>query len=144
MTTSLNTLVAKEHVADLRRAADQRRTIPSSSGTARTPTVELRLAAAHEARLVHALAQLDDARDLEGQALIALVGGDAVAALSLADQRVVANPFVCTSDAVALLRLRAEHLSNADGRSPRLRRLRLAARWPAHRTARSTSARIGC
>ena len=56
------------------------------------------------------LAQLDDAKPLEGEILIAFVAGEAVAALSLTDGRVVANPFVATAHVVTLLRLRQEHL----------------------------------
>jgi hypothetical protein len=72
--------------------------------------VELRLAGPTEASSVRRLAELDSAPELTGDVVIALVDGDAVAGLSLLDQRVVANPFVPTCDAVALLRLRAKHL----------------------------------
>jgi len=84
--------------------------------------IELRLLGAHEAYLVRRLAALDDAPELEGQILVALVGGQAVAALSVRGRRVVANPFIPTSDAVALLRLRAAQLSNGRRRASRLRR----------------------
>ncbi len=128
MTTVMNALVAREHVADMRRAAERRQPIPSSSGNGHVAAIELRIATADEAPLVRRLASLDDARDLEGQVLLARVGGEAVAALSLCDQRVVANPFVPTREAVALLRLRVAQLSgpNAHRWSRRLRRLRLA------------------
>lgn len=55
------------------------------------------------------LALLDSARPLRGRALVAEVDGRPVAALSLDDGRVVADPFTHTADAVALLRLRAKH-----------------------------------
>jgi hypothetical protein len=45
--------------------------------------------------------------------------------MSLRDQRIVADPFVPTADAVALLRLRAEHLAPAMGRRRARRALRL-------------------
>jgi hypothetical protein len=123
--TSMNALAAREHRADLRRAAERRRRgsispPPSSSTQGHTPTVALRLAHRDEADLVRRLAAVDDAPMLDGQVLLALIDGEAVAALSLRDGRVVANPFVLTQEAVALLRLRAKHLSGA---SPR-RRLR--------------------
>jgi hypothetical protein len=86
--------------------------------------IELRLAQPNEADLVRGLAELDSAPELTGQVVIALIDGDPVAGLSLVDQRVVANPFVATSEAVALLRLRAEHLSGA----PAVRRPRVALR----------------
>jgi hypothetical protein len=82
-------------------------------------TMELRLAELGDAGVVRRLADLDDARELEGPVLLALLDGDAVAGLSLRDGRVVANPFVASADAVALLRLRARHLSGA---LPRRRR----------------------
>ena len=71
--------------------------------------------------MVRRLASLDDAPALTGQVLLALVDGEAVAALSLSDGRVVANPFLPTEAAVGLLRLRAQHLSV---KRPRRRRFR--------------------
>jgi hypothetical protein len=128
MNTAINTLLAAEHVADLRRAADRSRATPSSAAAAPAPAIELRIVHA-EARAVRRLAALDDAPELTGQVLLALVNDDAVAGLSLQDRRVVANPFVPTREVVALLRLRAEHLSGARAHRPlrRLLRARLAA-----------------
>ena len=82
------------------------------------PTVALRLAGSDEAHMVRRLAALDDAPPLEGPVLLAFVDGEPVAALSLLDQRVVANPFLFTRDLVDLLRLRAEHISGP-GPGPR-------------------------
>jgi len=125
MNSSISSLAAKEHVADLRRIADGRRAAPNTSQlNASTPedalTVALRLAGADESPIVRDLAALDGAPNLEGPVLLALTDGEAIAALSIRDARVVANPFVHTDAAVALLRLRAEHLS---GKRPRRR-------WP--------------
>jgi hypothetical protein len=114
--TNVNALVAREHVTDLRRAAERERRTASSAVEANTPAIELRLVGPDEAHLVRRLAALDDAAELEGQVLLALIDGDAVAGLSLCDWRVVANPFVSTRDAVALLRLRAELATNARAR----------------------------
>ncbi len=75
--------------------------------------IELRFAHPDEADAVRRLAELDSAPELTGQVVIALLNGEPVAGLSLLDERVVANPFVSTREAVALLRLRAEQLSNA-------------------------------
>lgn len=75
--------------------------------------IELRFAHANEADVVRRLAELDSAPELTGRVVIALLNGEAVAGLSLLDERVVANPFVSTREAVALLRLRAEQLSGA-------------------------------
>src|SRR5438270_551921 len=82
-------------------------------------TLALRTAHADEAPVVRRLAAVDDAPPLEGQVLLALVDGQAVAAKSLADGRVVANPFVPTRDAVALLSLRASQLSRQRARRRR-------------------------
>jgi hypothetical protein len=75
--------------------------------------IELRFAHPDEADAVRRLAELDSTTELTGQVVIALVDGEPVAGLSLPDERVVANPFVSTREAVALLRLRAEQLSDA-------------------------------
>ena len=131
MTTPINSEVAKAHVADLHRVAEQRRSIrsaprPNAAESTSSPAVELRLAGPDDGRVVEHLAALDDARVLEGQVLLALIDAEAVAALSLRDGRVVANPFVRTEAAVALLRLRARHVSGTRSRS----------RWPVVRRPR--------
>lgn len=56
------------------------------------------------------LAALDSARPLQGPALVAEIDGEAVAAIGLDDQRVVADPFTNTADVVELLRIRAERM----------------------------------
>jgi hypothetical protein len=127
MTGTLNALVAEEHVADLARAAARYSNIPSRPLWRSGPSVELRPARAADAAAVRRLAALDDARELEGPVLLAIVNGEAVAALAVDDGRTVANPFVPTAHAVSLLRLRAAHLSNSRRRRRiRLPRLRLA------------------
>lgn len=82
-------------------------------------TVALRLARRDEHDIIRRIAALDDAKPLTGDALLALVDAEPVAALSLTDGRVVANPFVPTAQAVSLLRLRARQISDA---APRKRR----------------------
>ena len=127
MTSSLTALAAQEHVHDLERQARRARKQDSQSD-ASTASIELRLARADESPVLHRLAQLDDAPDLDGDALMALIDGDPIAALSLSDRRVVANPFVRTEHAVSLLRIQADHLFGRRERR-RLRgipRLRLA------------------
>ena len=52
------------------------------------------------------LAELDGERPFAGPALIAEAGGVAIAAISLFDERVVADPFEPTTVAVQLLRMR--------------------------------------
>jgi hypothetical protein len=133
MTSTINARVAEEHVADLRRVAGRRHGALTSRDEGYAARVELRLAEADEVHVVRQLADLDDACPLEGPVLLALLDGDAVAGLALRDRRVVANPFVPADEAVALLRLRAEHLSSVPVRRrlwhlPRLRLARPARR----------------
>ena len=127
MTSTLTALAAQEHIHDLEREA-RRAHKEDAESDAPAPSIELRLARADESRVLHRLAQLDDAPDLDGEALLALIDGEAIAALSLSDRRVVANPFVRTQHAVTLLRIQADHLFGRRERR-RLRampRLRLA------------------
>jgi hypothetical protein len=89
--------------------------------------VSLRLATPEDAAPLHVLAELDEEPELAGQVLLAMIDGEPVAAMSLDDGRVVANPFVATTDAIALLRLRARHLARK--RSPGRRRPLLRPRF---------------
>jgi hypothetical protein len=92
------------------------------------PRIELRLAGIDDNGDVRRLAALDEERELEGAVLLALLDGHAVAALSMRDGRSVADQFVLTRELVALLRLRAEHLSPGTPAPHRgTRRLRLGA-----------------
>jgi hypothetical protein len=119
MTSTLSALAAREHTNDLLRDAKRRRRETDSTSQGSVSAVELRLARVEEARTVRQLAELDSAAELEGEVLLAVVDGEAVAALSLDDQRVVANPFVPTQDAVKLMRMHADHLFGR--RAPRRR-----------------------
>ena len=96
--------------------------------TSDTSTLAIRVAQTDEDPDIRRLADLDDSRPLEGEVLLALVDGEAVAALSLDDGRVVANPFVPTADTVRLLSLRASQLARwrPRRRVVRLPRLRVA------------------
>ncbi len=124
MNASLNAVMAQEHMSDLARAAAHYNDVPSRPQWRAGPAVELRPARADDDHAVRELAELDDARPLEGPVLVAVVGGRAVAAIALDDERVVADPFVATAHAVSLLRMRARHVSDVS-RRPR-RRLRLS------------------
>jgi hypothetical protein len=75
------------------------------------PTISIRFAAPTEATAVRRLAALDDAPVPRGRVLIAVVGGEPLAAMSLDDGRVVADPFRRTADVIALLRLRSSLLA---------------------------------
>jgi hypothetical protein len=75
----------------------------------------------------HALAELaalDSARSLTGARIVGEVDGRIVAAVSLQDGRVVADPFVPTADVVEILRLHTAG-ARADAARPRSRRPRL-------------------
>jgi hypothetical protein len=119
MTGTLNALLAEQHVADLTRAAARYHETPSRPLWRSGPVVELRPARADDEAITRRLAALDEAAELDGPVLLAVVDGEPVAALALDDGRVVANPFVPTAHAVSLLRLRAGHVANV---SPRRRR----------------------
>ena len=88
-------------------------------------TLVLRVAQSNETPVVRRLAALDDSRPLDGDVLLALVDGEAVAAVSLDDGRVVANPFLPTADTVKLLSLRASQLTGLTGPSAGPRRTRI-------------------
>ncbi|MFZ0043587.1 MAG: hypothetical protein WAK93_19925, partial [Solirubrobacteraceae bacterium] len=113
MNPMLNALIAQDHLADLRRTADRRNEHLGRATDDDNPTLELRFAVASDTDALHRLAALDEIPELQQPALVAVVGGEAVAALSLVDESVAANPFVPTAHLVALLRLRAEHLAVA-------------------------------
>ena len=90
----------------------------------------IRPATAADGAVLERLAVLDSQRPIAAPALIGERDGTAAAAISLADGRVVADPFVPTAQLVAILRLRASALT-AYARQPSLReRIRAAlARW---------------
>ena len=130
MNTTLTSVVASEHIAELRRAAEHHRaaTAVPSPRTSNQQIVVLRPAEPNDTYDVSRLAQLDDAPAPVSPVMLAFVDGEAVAALSLNDGHAVANPFVPTQKAVALLRLRASQLSRARRRwwQPRILRPRAA------------------
>lgn len=93
-----------------------------------SPTYVLRHARPGEARAARTLAALDSALPLRGEVLLAFSGLRAVAAISMLDGRVVADPFVPTLEAVELLREHADGVRAGRGlrrRDARLRHLRL-------------------
>jgi hypothetical protein len=91
------------------------------------PTIAIRPVYGDEAEIVRDIALLDSARPLTGPALLAVVDGWPVAAGSLTEDRVVANPMVETAAAVDLLRERMAHLRR-DEQPRRSRRSRLLTR----------------
>ena len=86
-----------------------------------TPTISIRAATAADGRALMRLAALDSAPMPFGPTLLAEVDGTVMAAISLRDERVVADPFSRTADLVALLRMHAETVAApAAGRFERL------------------------
>lgn len=86
----------------------------------------IRRAGHDDAHTLAALAALDSARELQGEALLAEADGVPVAAVELASGRAVADPFQHTAAIVELLRLRAARMS-----APAPRRLRGSVLRPA-------------
>ncbi len=64
------------------------------------------------------LAALDETTPLTGEVLLAIADGQAVAAMSVDDGRVAADPFTRSDEAVALLKVRARQARRRSG-SPR-------------------------
>jgi len=85
----------------------------------------IRIATDDDAYALKQLAGLDGKRPIEGDALIGEIAGRPAAAISLSDQRVVADPFEPTSQLVALLRMRSQAI-RAYQRTPELRKRMLA------------------
>ena len=75
--------------------------------------ISVRLARARDAEALAALAALDPAAPLEGEALVAVAGEVPVAAMAMRDGRAIADPFRPTADLVALLGARREQLRRA-------------------------------
>jgi len=101
----------------------------------RSESILIRTATQDDEQTLRRLAQLDSERRLAVPALVAEVDGVPRAAVSLANGRMVADPFARTVDIVALLRLRAERLDVSPDRSEPggglpLRSLRAALRRP--------------
>jgi hypothetical protein len=122
MTSEMNVMVAREHVSEMRRRSAGVQEIDRVVTATARPSLELRLASVDDGEAVDRITALDDARPLDGQVLLAIIDGEAVAALSLLDGRVVANPFMRTIEAVELLRRWADDRSPSRARRrPRLR-----------------------
>jgi hypothetical protein len=103
---------------DVRRASRRDHVGMIDSGTA---TIAIRVATPADDEALDALSRLDSARKLLRPALIASVDGRPAAALSLTDDRVVADPFRPTDDVVLLLRARRAALRHGAPVAPRRR-----------------------
>ena len=95
--------------------------------------IAFRSATADDDQVLRDLSELDSARPVQRPAVLAVVDGEPVAAVSLRDGQIVADPFTRTEDVVAMLRARVAALAAERARStrlpgvPRLPRLRPAA-----------------
>ena len=97
-----------------------------------TQTISLRVASDRDARVIEKLSALDSKPALHAPAVVALVDGRPVAAASLSDASVVADPFVPTADVVELLQARvAASTATAKARRPRFPRVGLPRLRPA-------------
>ena len=97
-----------------------------------TSTIAMRAAATDaDERIVRKLAHLDSAATPAGPVVIALVDGRPVAAASLTDGAVVADPFEPTADVVELLQARVAASAPAAARARRRPRFALPRLRPA-------------
>jgi hypothetical protein len=89
----------------------------------------IRAATAADADALARLAQLDSQPPLTGPVLLGDLGGSPAAAISLADGRVVADPFRATAQVVVQLRIQAA-AARALERTPSLRERMIAGLSP--------------
>jgi hypothetical protein len=93
-----------------------------------TSTILLQQASPSDDAALRDLAQLDSARPLTRPALMAVVDGRLIAAASLAEDRIIADPFADTAQAQRLLRLRLAEVAARRAGHPRRRAPRLSLR----------------
>jgi hypothetical protein len=134
MNSDLTHLLAQQRAADLQRAGERARRAGETRLARELPDmrdcpVTIRWATPDDIALVREIADLDSRRPPSGACLVAELGDEMVAVLSIETGDVVANPFRHTAHAVALLGVRAKQLA-VTRRSLRtgLRRLRLGRR----------------
>jgi hypothetical protein len=94
----------------LSRLFKWRKTLCGERAPGHTATITLRLAIAEDTAALERLAALYDRPLLAGPALLALVDGELQAALTLAGDRELMEPFLPTAGLVDLLALRAQQL----------------------------------
>jgi hypothetical protein len=99
---------------------------PTKSFDAHSPAMTLRYAVPADAAELDRLAQLDSQRAPRGIVLVAEVGGELWAAISLDDHHAIADPFRPTGELVALLVERARQLRRSQRGGPQ----RLPRVWP--------------
>jgi hypothetical protein len=111
MDSRMSLQIANERIADWHRSAAAAHVATAEAEPKATPVIALRRADADEAGDLRELAALDSKRPLTGEAIVALVDGRLVAAISLDDLQIVADPLVPTADVRVLLRQRATQLT---------------------------------
>jgi hypothetical protein len=121
MQSHLTLLLARERHRDIYTAARGR--VHDTPSRPLFASIAVRLATANDQEALERLAALDSTDPPRGSTLVGELLQRPVAALSLSDGRVIADPFVATADVVALLRLRARQLG---ARRPRRQRTRRA------------------
>jgi hypothetical protein len=94
----------------------------------------IRLATDTDAEALRRLAALDAQAPLEGSIIIGELHGEPVAALALADDRTIADPFRPTAHLLATMRVRAQSL-RAVHRTPSLRERMIAGLPATYRSA---------
>lgn len=109
-------LVKAERARDLQREARRARlvaTARANPGVGKPVEITIRDAQPQDFAAVERLAALDGRPAPGGRVVLASVGGAVRAAIGM-DGGVVADPFVPTTDLVALLRVRADQLARGD------------------------------
>jgi hypothetical protein len=113
MDSRMNLEIAQERIADLQRSAAARHRAAELVEEPKQPgrVIALRPAGPDETDELARLATLDSARPLRGETIVAVVDGRLVAAISLDDGRLIADPMVPTADTRTLLQTRATQLT---------------------------------
>ena len=141
---NISALLLEARLADLHRnAANARhkaalRDAARHPGPAPTRAVTIRVVTPDDAPALKRLAELDSSEVPARPALVAEVGGELRAAVSLSDKAIIADPFQPTAPLVQLLLKYAEQVLG--DRLPRLRRLRDALSMRARRHRQSATA----
>jgi hypothetical protein len=135
---TLSKALVEARVADLHRDAQKsrHRAAARNAGTAtvRPRAVTLRLGTPGDLPALKRLAELDSSELPASPTMLAEVGGELRATLSLSDGTVIADPFQRTAPLVQLLLKWADQVIG--DRSPRISRLREAVRTRARRRHR--------
>jgi len=124
MHSPLHRALAQARVDELRRAATASAGRPRPRPPRRTPPaspVTLRFCFPDDAESLARLATLENSAAPPQPALLAEVGGELRAALSLADGSVVSDPFYPSAHVLELLRARARQLEDSERESGRVR-----------------------